>query len=152
MNPTAASPSRPKMYLELVRFSHTIFALPFALMALFLAYGGEWPDLRTTGVVLVCLVAARTAAMAYNRLVDRDIDARNPRTQDRHLPRGAVSATEVPALAVGASLVVVATLYDMSNGSGGRNAAPICASVVEGIAAHRDLTAAWLLPGADGGR
>ena len=99
--------SRPKMYLELVRFSHTVFALPFAVMALFLAYAGEWPDPRVTAIVLVCLVAARTAAMAYNRLVDRDVDALNPRTKSRHLPSGLLSVAEVAAVVLVSSAVFV---------------------------------------------
>lgn len=99
--------SRPRMYLELVRFSHTLFALPFALMALFLAYAGAWPDLRVTALVLLCMVAARSSAMAYNRLVDRDIDADNPRTRGRHLPRGALAVTEVRLLVLATAAVFI---------------------------------------------
>lgn len=103
---------RVRTYMDLVRFSHTVFALPFAVMALFLAYPGRFPELRTTLLILVCLVAARTAAMAYNRLVDRDIDERNPRTRSRHLPAGLVSAREVLLVVVASSLVfVIATLF-----------------------------------------
>lgn len=98
---------KARHYLELVRFSHTLFALPFALMALFLATPGEWPALRTTAWILVCMVGARTAAMAYNRLVDRDVDARNPRTRGRHLPAGAVRVAEVVALVVVSAAVFV---------------------------------------------
>ncbi len=74
--------------LELVRFSHTIFALPFALLAAVLAWVDEpfrWQDLLG---ILLCMVLARSAAMAFNRLTDRRIDARNPRTAGRHLPAG----------------------------------------------------------------
>lgn len=92
-------------YLDLVRFSHTLFALPFAVMALFLANRGHLPGLRVTVLVLLCMVAARTAAMAYNRLVDRDIDARNPRTKGRHLPAGTVNRGEVITLVIGSSAV-----------------------------------------------
>lgn len=99
---------KAKHYFELVRFSHTLFALPFALMALFLATPGEWPAPRTAAWILVCMVGARTAAMAYNRLVDRDVDARNPRTRSRHLPAGFVRAAEVVALVVLAAAVFVA--------------------------------------------
>ncbi|MBK6940160.1 MAG: UbiA family prenyltransferase [Planctomycetes bacterium] len=104
---TATWSTKAKQYLELVRFSHTLFALPFALMALFLALPGEWPSPRTTAWILVCMVGARTAAMAYNRLVDRDVDAENPRTRNRHLPAGFVGVTEVVLLVVGASAVFV---------------------------------------------
>ncbi len=98
-----------RTYLELVRFSHTIFALPFAIMAVLIAFAsGGGPSSATMTAplswirpllgILICMVTARTAAMAFNRLVDRTIDAANPRTASRHLPRGAVGATEVLGL------------------------------------------------------
>jgi 4-hydroxybenzoate polyprenyltransferase len=71
-------------FLRLIRFSHTIFALPFALGALVVAANG-FPSLRTLLLVLVCMVFARTAAMLFNRLVDWSLDQRNPRTASRHL-------------------------------------------------------------------
>ena len=71
-------------FLRLIRFSHTIFALPFALAALVVAANGR-PDLRILLLVLACMVTARTAAMLFNRLVDWEIDQRNPRTATRHL-------------------------------------------------------------------
>ena len=90
-----------RTYLELVRFSHTIFALPFAIMAVLIAIASGDSPAGAAGTaplpwhkslvgILVCMVTARTAAMAFNRLVDRAIDAANPRTASRHLPRGAV--------------------------------------------------------------
>lgn len=81
--------------LELIRFSHTLFALPFALLSAALAWADEpfrWPDLAG---ILLCMVFARSAAMAFNRLVDRRIDARNPRTAQRHLPAGTLSVASV---------------------------------------------------------
>ena len=93
---------------SLVKFSHTIFALPFALAAVVLAlpHGSfTWTKLL---LVVVAIAAARTAAMAFNRLVDRDIDADNPRARDRELPRGALSVAFVRALVIGSSLVFVA--------------------------------------------
>ncbi len=71
-------------FLRLIRFSHTVFALPFALGALVVAANG-WPSLRTLLLVLVCMVFARTGAMLFNRLVDWSLDQRNPRTASRHL-------------------------------------------------------------------
>jgi 4-hydroxybenzoate polyprenyltransferase len=71
-------------FLRLIRFPHTIFALPFALGALVVAANG-WPSLRILLLVLVCMVFARTAAMLFNRLVDWSLDQRNPRTASRHL-------------------------------------------------------------------
>src|SRR3954469_16667835 len=71
-------------FLQLIRFSHTIFALPFALGALIVAANG-WPSVRILLLVILCMVFARTAAMLFNRLVDWSLDQRNPRTASRHL-------------------------------------------------------------------
>jgi 4-hydroxybenzoate polyprenyltransferase len=71
-------------FLRLIRFSHTIFALPFALGALLVAADGR-PSLRLLGLVLLCMVFARTAAMLFNRLSDWALDQKNPRTSQRHL-------------------------------------------------------------------
>lgn len=71
-------------FLRLIRFSHTVFALPFVLGALVVAANGL-PSLRTLALVLVCMVCARTAAMLFNRWVDWSLDQRNPRTAYRHL-------------------------------------------------------------------
>ena len=91
----SAPPSAVRKLLELIRFSHTVFALPFALAAAALAWTDEpfrWPDLAG---ILLCMVFARSAAMAFNRLADRHIDARNPRTATRHLPAGTLSLPAV---------------------------------------------------------
>ncbi|HEY6880909.1 MAG TPA: UbiA-like polyprenyltransferase [Polyangiales bacterium] len=97
---------------SLVRFSHTIFALPFAMAAVVLALPyGEFTWFKL-GLIVLAIAAARTAAMAFNRLVDRDIDAANPRTQDREIPRGALSVGFVRVLVVAscAAFVVCAAL------------------------------------------
>ncbi|MSR47855.1 MAG: 4-hydroxybenzoate octaprenyltransferase [Planctomycetes bacterium] len=73
--------------LEMVKVAHTIFALPFALAALFLAADG-WPDTRLLALVVGAMLSARAGAMAFNRLVDADFDAKNPRTLRRALPAG----------------------------------------------------------------
>lgn len=86
--------ARIRLWLDLVRFSHTVFALPFALAGLLVGSGG-WPTLRVLLLVLLCMATARNAAMAWNRLVDRDIDAANPRTAKRHLPAGLVTPRAV---------------------------------------------------------
>ena len=78
-------------FLRLIRFSHTIFALPFALGALVVAANG-WPSSRILLLVVVCMVFARTAAMLFNRLVDWSLDQRNPRTDTRHLLISKLSA------------------------------------------------------------
>jgi 4-hydroxybenzoate polyprenyltransferase len=92
---------------SLVRFSHTIFALPFAMAAVVLAlpYGEfTWYKL---GLIVLAIAAARTAAMAFNRLIDRDIDAANPRTKDREIPRGALSVGFVRLLVLGSCAAFV---------------------------------------------
>jgi 4-hydroxybenzoate polyprenyltransferase len=94
--------------LELIRFSHTVFALPFALLSAALAWKDEpfrWSDLFG---ILVCMVAARSFAMAVNRLADRHTDARNPRTASRHLPAGTLSVVVVTTFAVACGAVFVA--------------------------------------------
>jgi len=87
--------------LHTVRFEHTAFALPFALIAAFVASEG-WPRAPTLGWILVAMVAARTAAMAFNRLADLDFDRRNPRTRKRALVTGALS-TRALGVALGVS-------------------------------------------------
>jgi 4-hydroxybenzoate polyprenyltransferase len=112
--------------LEMIRFSHTLFALPFALLAAIMAWTTplttpsrlttppfRWLDLLG---ILICMVAARSAAMAFNRLADRMIDAENPRTKARHLPAGILSKGSVVAFTVASSLVFLAgTLLFLPN-------------------------------------
>jgi len=85
-----------------VRFSHTVFALPFALGAMLVASRANrgWPGWRTFGLILMAMVCARTCAMAFNRIVDRKFDALNPRTANRHLPSGQISLASALALCV----------------------------------------------------
>lgn len=92
--------SRAAALLEMIKFSHTVFALPFAFTGMLLAARGV-PGPGTVFWVLAAMVGARTAAMAWNRIVDAEIDARNPRTADRHLPTGRVRAGEAWALTLG---------------------------------------------------
>jgi len=93
---------RIRRMLEMIRFSHTIFALPFAALAVLLALRlplGDGQPARVTGWqllgLLLCMVFARSTAMAFNRLVDQKFDAANPRTAGRHLPAGLLSRAEV---------------------------------------------------------
>ena len=80
-------------WLSFVRFSHTVFALPFALAAMVIAARDHrgWPGWRTFLLILAAMICARTCAMAFNRIVDRKFDAANPRTANRHLPAGQIS-------------------------------------------------------------
>ena len=107
-SPTSGRTSRARHLLDAIKFEHTVFALPFAYIAMVLAAGG-WPGWRTVGWVTAAMVGARTCAMATNRVVDRWIDAANPRTAARHLPRGLLRVGELRALAIGgAALMLVA--------------------------------------------
>jgi 4-hydroxybenzoate polyprenyltransferase len=92
---------------HLVRFSHSVFALPFALASAACAALVSPPGLRRVAWIIVAMVSARTAAMAWNRLVDRRIDAENPRTRDRELPAGKVGTTAVLALTIAASAMFI---------------------------------------------
>ena len=87
---------------EFVRFSHTAFALPFALAAMAVAARSNrgWPGWRTFGLILAAMVCARSCAMAFNRIVDRKFDALNPRTAGRHLPTGQLSLLSAVTLCV----------------------------------------------------
>lgn len=103
--------------LELIRFSHTVFALPFALLAAVMAWvaAGRFRWQELLGIV-VCMVFARSAAMAFNRLADRKLDAENPRTRMRHLPAGLLSVGSVAMFALVCSLgFVAATLSFLPN-------------------------------------
>src|SRR6188472_2845188 len=99
--------TRLRYTLEMIRFSHTLFALPFALMAAIMAWNAnhhaEPPmPFRSQDLlgILLCMVFARSAAMAFNRLADRRIDAANPRTATRHLPSGRLGAGSVAAFTI----------------------------------------------------
>jgi 4-hydroxybenzoate polyprenyltransferase len=96
-------------WASFVRFSHTAFALPFAIAAMAVAARANrgWPGWRTFGLVLAAMVCARTCAMAFNRIVDRKFDALNPRTAGRHLPTGEISLFSAVTLCglAGAGLV-----------------------------------------------
>jgi len=104
---------RLRLTLEMIKFEHSVFALPFALTGALLAFraGGEsavsvetW---RKVGWIVVAMVAARSAAMAFNRLVDAPIDARNPRTRMRHIPAGVLSRGFAWAFVAATSLVFI---------------------------------------------
>jgi 4-hydroxybenzoate polyprenyltransferase len=101
-----------RQYLDLIRFSHTLFALPFALLGAALAAHGRngWHGRVQDWVgILLCMATARSAAMAFNRLADRRFDALNPRTAGRHLPAGLMSVRSVAVFTLVCSLAFVAS-------------------------------------------
>lgn len=100
-------------YLALIKFEHTLFALPFALIALLVASAGR-PSLSTLGWILAAMVGARSAAMAFNRLADRRIDAANPRTADRDIPAGRISVTGAAVFVFLSAAVLVLAAWNLN--------------------------------------
>ena len=106
--------SKISSYASLVRFSHTIFAMPFAMASLALAWPKHPVTLRVLLWIVVAMVGARSAAMAFNRLVDKKFDALNPRTQGWELPQGTVKAWEAIVLTAVASVIFVYAAFQLS--------------------------------------
>ena len=109
-NPPVGLGDRIRQLLELIRFSHTVFALPFALLSAAIAWFQpdtifRWQDLAG---ILLCMVFGRSAAMSFNRLVDARIDAGNPRTAGRHIPAGILSAKSVAVFTIVCSTAFIA--------------------------------------------
>lgn len=105
-------------YASLIKLSHSVFALPFALLALFVA--DKEPKAFTVLMCLLAVVSARTSAMAYNRYVDRDLDAQNPRTANREIPSGAIPARRALGLALGSGVVFLLSCWALG---------PLCAAM-----------------------
>jgi 4-hydroxybenzoate polyprenyltransferase len=101
-------------YGRLIRFSHTIFALPFALASVALAWPSHPVTLRSFFWILIAMVGARSAAMAFNRLADRKLDALNPRTQQWELPQGTVKVWEAVILTIISCAVFVYAAYQLN--------------------------------------
>lgn len=108
--PAAGLAARLRLWGEFVKFSHTIFALPFALASMAVAARDSrgWPGWRTFSLILAAMVSARTCAMSFNRIVDRRFDAANPRTADRPLPTGRISLAAAWTLCAAAAAGLVA--------------------------------------------
>ncbi|MBN2521585.1 MAG: UbiA family prenyltransferase [Bacteroidales bacterium] len=105
--------SHIKNYLSLVKFSHTVFAMPFALIGFFIAvklngYEFSW---KLLGLIILCMVFARNAAMAFNRYVDREIDFKNPRTTLREIPAGIIKAKSALFFVIINSILFITTTF-----------------------------------------
>jgi 4-hydroxybenzoate polyprenyltransferase len=105
--------SRVRVFLEMIKFSHTVFALPFALMGACLAARGV-PGPAELGWIVLAMVGARTCAMGFNRIVDRRFDARNPRTADRPLPTGKITPAQSWALVLAAAALFFFSCYQLN--------------------------------------
>lgn len=99
--------------LEMIKFEHTLFALPFAFLGMILAASG-WPSWWTVLWIVVAMVGARSAAMGFNRLADRRIDAANPRTAGRALPAGMVSPAAVAVFVAASSALLVLAAWELN--------------------------------------
>ena len=107
-----------KNYFNLIKFSHTVFALPFAMIGFFLGYKNMYPNFMLNQeiifklfFILLCMVSARTAAMAFNRYLDRKIDALNIRTKNREIPAGLISLNHVKIFILISCLVFIISTY-----------------------------------------
>src|SRR3954451_20434612 len=114
--------SKVQVFLEAIKFEHTIFALPFAYLGMLLAARGA-PTLHQFAWITVAMGAARTLAMALNRLIDREIDARNPRTANRALPRRLLSTAEMGAFALAAGAILTFAAWQLN---------PLCLKLLPG--------------------
>jgi 4-hydroxybenzoate polyprenyltransferase len=103
----------PRLFLSLVKFEHTIFALPFAYIGAFLAVDGV-PSASDLLWITVAMVGARSLAMALNRLIDAGLDARNPRTAGRELPRGALTPVQVVLFCLASLAVFLVAVYQLA--------------------------------------
>jgi 4-hydroxybenzoate polyprenyltransferase len=106
--------ARVQEYAELVKFEHTIFALPFALSSMLLAMPpGQWPSLSTVLWIVLAMVGGRTYAMGLNRLIDANIDGQNPRTKNRSIPAGRVSKKEAWILILGSAALLIGATFQL---------------------------------------
>jgi 4-hydroxybenzoate polyprenyltransferase len=101
---------------RMIKFSHSVFALPFALVSGLIAWKSEQITLTPVDILLliVCMVSARTAAMGFNRIADRDIDAVNPRTKNREIPAGKVAISEAKIFTAVAAVVFIAASFGIN--------------------------------------
>src|ERR1039458_8448806 len=112
---------RLRLALDMIKFEHSIFALPFALTGALLAFresgfaAANWIEFaRVIAWIIVAMVGARSAAMAFNRLVDAEIDAQNPRTKSRHIPAGLLSRGFGWAFVTASSLLFVFAAFELN--------------------------------------
>jgi 4-hydroxybenzoate polyprenyltransferase len=142
-------PSTLRHFFDAIKFEHTVFALPFAYVAMVLAADG-WPGWRVLGWVTLAMAGARTLAMSVNRLADRLVDARNPRTAQRHLPTGLLAPRHMLLAAAIAGAVLALSAW-MLNPLCSR-LAPLAALFLIGYSYTKRFTWAshWILGFTDG--
>jgi 4-hydroxybenzoate polyprenyltransferase len=126
-------------YSRMIKLQHSIFALPFALAAAVLASNQVEVTWVQIGLIIVCMVFARSSAMGFNRLVDRDMDADNPRTANREIPTGQISVTAAWAFTLGSAAIFVACCALL--GSLVLYLSPVALAVVWGYSLTKRFTA-----------
>lgn len=105
--------SRVKEYIELVKFEHSLFALPFAISGMLLAKSSDWPEAIIFLWVIIAMISARTAAMALNRIIDRNIDMLNPRTKDRAIPSGRIKVLNATILVIISLIIMILSVFQL---------------------------------------
>lgn len=105
--------ARLLVMLEMIKFEHTVFALPFALSSALVAAGGL-PEWKTIGWILLAMVGARSSAMAFNRIADARIDAANPRTSSRAIPKGEVSISSAWGFTIVSAMLLIFAAYNLN--------------------------------------
>ncbi|MGQ9499829.1 MAG: UbiA-like polyprenyltransferase [Dissulfurimicrobium sp.] len=113
MRPITGFLKKVKTVLEMIKFEHTVFALPFAFLGAFLAADGP-PSLKISLWILAGMIGARTAAMTFNRIVDIPFDAKNPRTASRALPKGDIKLKEAWGIMIFAGLLYFLSAYELN--------------------------------------
>ena len=114
-NPLVQGTQRTKIILEMIKFEHTVFMLPFALMAAVIASRHDWPQFwHKLPWILLAMVGARSAAMAFNRIIDRHFDALNPRTAQRALPAGLLTVPQVTFFTIIAAALLVFAAFELN--------------------------------------
>jgi 4-hydroxybenzoate polyprenyltransferase len=107
--------SHTRNFLSLVKFSHTLFSFPFAMIGFFLGMEGNSPNFRLLVLVMLAVLLARNAAMSFNRFADRDIDGRNPRTTGREIPSRIITPRAALAFMIVNALLFIVTAYFINN-------------------------------------
>lgn len=107
-----------RVYLEMIKFEHSVFALPFAMVGMVwgsIAHtGAAWPGVQPFIAIIVAMVSCRSAAMAYNRIVDRDIDSKNPRTANRAIPAGVLALNQASLFFIGSCVIFFAAAASLN--------------------------------------
>ena len=101
-------------FLNFIKFEHSIFALPFALSGALLATNNTFPRIHTIGWIVLAMVGGRSFAMSVNRIIDKDIDTKNPRTENRELPKGSLTKNQAVLFALVSLFIFTYATFELS--------------------------------------